>query len=78
VQVLGDGPHSGLTTVGPGDPDCQVRVLSHRVSKFATPGAAYCPHWHRIGDLTDDDQDLWWRFNATEPAARAAAAQDMH
>ena len=30
--------------------------------------AAYCPFWCRIGDVSGDGTDLWWRFDATDPA----------
>ena len=55
----------GISYLGLGEPDPQRR------------SAADCGHWHRIGDLTDRGTDLWWRFDATDPAQVSAAAQGM-
>lgn len=55
----------GLSYLGLGEPDPQRR------------SAAHCAHWHRIGDLTDQGNDLWWRFDATDPGQVSATGQDM-
>jgi hypothetical protein len=55
----------GISYLGLGEPDPQRR------------SAANCGHWHRIGELTDQGTDLWWRFDATNPDQVSAAAQDM-
>ena len=55
----------GISYLGLGEPDPQRR------------SAADCGHWHRIGDLAEQGTDLWWRFDATDPAQVSAAAQGM-
>lgn len=55
----------GISYLGLGEPDPQRR------------SAAHCAHWHRVGELTDQGNDLWWRFDATDPGQTSAAALDM-
>jgi hypothetical protein len=55
----------GISYLGLGEPDPEART------------AAHCRHLHRIGDLTDQGTDLWWRFDATNPDQVSAAAQDL-